>query len=154
MKSLEKKNYEKLVMVECLRKTFKNSFFLSHEYDLEIEGVDPKNESILYHEIGVIHTAMHLMKDEYGYEGTVYNTEDFDQDEEDRWTEYYDQIQQEILDLFHTHGPEEDQWDGKVPPTLYHDLEFESSYSLGEPQENSEILKARAQQYTEIIGNN
>jgi len=154
MKNIVDTFEKKLVMVEYLRKTYPDSFFLDPEYDFEIEGIDPLNESILYNEVGVIHTAMHLMKDDYGYDGNVYNHSNMDEDKEQEWADYYDQIQDQILHIFHRHDGEQDQWGGKVAPTLYHDLEYEAGMSLSENTVNNEALKERANRYEEILNNN
>lgn len=154
MEELVQKFEKQLVMVEYLRKTYTDSFFLDPMYDFEIEGIDPLNQSILYNEIGVIHVAMLLMKDDYGYEGKVYNHDEMDENEEDEWADYYDQIQEQILHIFHLHGGEQDQWDGKVAPTLYHDLEYEAGMTLRQNKGNNEALKERANKYAEIFSNN
>lgn len=153
MNALVKEYYKKLVMVEYLRKTYTDSFFLAPKYDFEIEGIDPLNESILYNEIGVIHTAMHLMKDDFGYDGSVYDHSNMDEDDAQKWADYYDLIQEQILHIFHRHDGEQDQWDGKVPPTLYHDLEYEAGSSLREQVGNHEALKDRALEYAVIFKN-
>ena len=154
MNALVEEYYKKLVMVKSLRKTYPDSFFLDPEFDIEIEGVDPKNESILYDGIGVIYMAMHLMKAEYGYEGKVYNHDEMDNTVEDEWAAYYEEIQEQILHIFHRHDGEQDQWDGKVAPTLFYDLEYEDGLSLSKQNGTNEALKDRAIEFAEIFENN